>query len=78
MDLKNNSIVLAETIQSILRRECVNNSYEIIKDITRNNNEFSIDNVVDVIEKKLSNNINKDSIINEIKMLNVIDYTGVA
>ena len=78
LDLKNNSIVLAEAIQSILRRECVDNSYEIIKDITRNNNEFSIDNVVDVIEKKLSNNINKDSIINEIKMLNVIDYTGVA
>jgi adenylosuccinate lyase len=77
LDLKNNAIVLAEAIQSILRRECVDNSYDIIKDITRNNNEFSINNILEVIENKLENHTNKNEIINEIKSLDVTTYTGM-
>ena len=36
-DLEDNKIVLSEAIQTILRREGVSNSYEIIKNATRTN-----------------------------------------
>ena len=36
-DLKNNWIVIAEAIQTILRREGVDKPYELLKDLTRNN-----------------------------------------
>ena len=76
-DLRNNQIVLAEAIQSILRRESVDNSYDIIKDITRNNNEFSMDNILDIIKNKLQNHNNIEKIISEIELLNVSTYTGI-
>ena len=76
-DLNNNSVILAEAIQSILRNELVESSYDIIKDITRNNNNsFSIDNVIETIEDKL-NSKNKKNVIEKIKNLNVNNYTGV-
>ena len=70
-------IVLAEAIQSILRRESVDNSYDIIKSITRNDTEFSIDNIIRVIEQKLVYHVNKNKIIDEIKSLDVNNYTGI-
>jgi adenylosuccinate lyase len=76
-DLNNNSIVLAEAIQSILRRESVDNSYDIIKSITRKDSEFSIDNVLKEIEGKLEYHLNKNKIIDEIKLLDVNNYTGI-
>lgn len=76
-DLNNNSIVLAEAIQSILRRESVNNSYDIIKSITRKDSEFSINNVLKEIEDKLEYHLNKNKIIDEIKLLDVNNYTGI-
>lgn len=76
-DLNNNSIVLAEAIQSILRRESVDNSYDIIKSITRNNTEFPIDNIIRVIEEKMVYHVNKNKIIDEIKSLDVNNYTGI-
>ena len=75
-DLNNNSVVLAEAIQSILRNELVENSYDLIKDITRNNDSFSINNIIKNIENKLDSK-NKEFIINKIKNLNVNNYTGI-
>ena len=75
-DLNNNSVVLAEAIQSILRNELVENSYDLIKDITRNNNSFSINDIIKNIENKLDSK-NKEFIINKIKNLNVNNYTGI-
>ena len=74
-DLNKNSIVLAEAIQSILRRELVDNSYDIIKEITRNQS-FSIEKILIVVEEKIQNHKNKDKIIEEIRGLDVNKYVG--
>ena len=75
-DLNKNSIVLAEAIQSILRRELVENSYDIVKNITRNQS-FSIEQVLNTIEEKIKDHKNKDKIIEEIKLLDVNTYVGI-
>lgn len=75
-DLNKNSIVLAEAIQSILRRELVENSYDIVKNITRNQS-FSIEQVLNIIEEKIKDHKNKDKIIEEIKLLDVNTYVGI-
>lgn len=55
----------------------VDNSYDIIKSITRKDSEFSIDNVLKEIEGKLEYHLNKNKIIDEIKLLDVNNYTGI-
>ena len=40
-DLENNWAVVAEAIQTILRREGVENPYELLKDLTRKNEKIS-------------------------------------
>ena len=78
-ELKDNEIVLAEAIQSILRRERIPNSYNIIKDLSRNNQEFSIGFVVEKLEQYecIKTHINKDKILKEISDLQVEKYIGV-
>ena len=66
---------ISQAIQSILRRELVDNSYDIIKEITRNQS-FSIEKILIVVEEKIQNHKNKDKIIEEIRGLDVNKYVG--
>ncbi|SFD26110.1 adenylosuccinate lyase [Algibacter pectinivorans] len=72
-DLENNWAVVAEAIQTILRREGYPNPYEALKGLTRTNskiNQDSISNFIDTLE--VSNAI-KD----ELKQITPSNYTGI-
>ncbi len=72
-DLENNWAVVAEAIQTILRREKYANPYEALKDLTRGNNKIdkkSIHQFVDGL--KVSATIKK-----ELKAISPHNYTGV-
>ena len=79
-DLINNNIVIAEAIQSILRRENVPDSYDIIKYISRGNKIFDMKIVIVQLRERLVElsieSIRIDNIISEIIGLNVQTYTG--
>jgi len=72
-DIENNWIVVSEAIQTILRREGFENPYELLKELTRNNNKIdkkSIHNFID--------NLNiRDSLKNELKDITPYNYTGL-
>ena len=78
-DLRDNEIVLAEAVQSILRREGIPNSYNMIKDLSRNNQQFSIQFIIKNLEQNdcIKNHMNKDKILKEISNLQVEKYIGV-
>ena len=72
-DLENNWAVVAEAIQTILRRESYPNPYEALKGLTRTNekiNRDSIANFIDTLEVS-------DSIKNELKQISPSNYTGI-
>jgi len=72
-DLEQNWAVVAEAIQTILRREGYPNPYEALKGLTRTNEAIthqSIANFIDTLE------IN-DSIKNELKAITPSNYTGI-
>ncbi len=72
-DLENNWAVVAEAIQTILRREGYPNPYEALKGLTRTNekiNQLSISNFIDTLE--VSNEIK-----NELKAITPSNYTGI-
>ena len=72
-DLENNWAVVAEAIQTILRREAYPNPYEALKGLTRTNekiNEQSISNFIDTLEVS-------DAIKIELKAINPSNYTGI-
>ncbi|MEM9679692.1 MAG: adenylosuccinate lyase, partial [Bacteroidota bacterium] len=72
-DLENNWAVVAEAIQTILRRENYPNPYEALKSLTRTNTAItkaSISNFIDTLE--VSNSI-KD----ELKQITPSNYTGI-
>ncbi|SIQ56501.1 adenylosuccinate lyase [Maribacter ulvicola] len=72
-DLENNWAVVAEAIQTILRRESYPNPYEALKGLTRTNekiNQNSIANFIDTLE--VSNEIKK-----ELKQISPSNYTGI-
>ncbi len=58
-DLNNNWAVVSEGIQTILRRENIANPYELLKDLTRGNNEIN--------QNSLRLFINKLPVTNEVK-----------
>ena len=72
-DLNNNWAVVAEAIQTILRREGVENPYELLKDLTRKNEKIS--------QKSLSLFINDLKVSLEIKeelmKISPFNYTGI-
>ena len=72
-DLDNNWAVVAEAIQTILRREGVENPYELLKDLTRKNEKIS--------QKSLSLFINDLKVSLEIKeelmKISPFNYTGI-
>jgi adenylosuccinate lyase len=72
-DLEENWAVVAEAIQTILRREFFPNPYEALKDLTRNNNvmnKLSIHNFIDSLN--VSETIKK-----ELKQITPQNYTGI-
>jgi len=72
-DLENNWAVVAEAIQTILRREAYPNPYEALKGLTRTNEKItkqSISNFIDTLE--VSNEIKE-----ELKVISPSNYTGI-
>mgnify|MGYP000521518320 FL=1 len=72
-DLENNWAVVAEAIQTILRREAYPNPYEALKGLTRTNekiNQQSIANFIDTLEVS-------SSIKEELKAITPANYTGI-
>ncbi|MGB1230904.1 MAG: adenylosuccinate lyase [Winogradskyella sp.] len=72
-DLENNWAVVAEAIQTILRRENYPNPYEALKGLTRTNEtvtQHSIANFIETLEVS-------DAIKSELKMITPSNYTGI-
>ncbi len=72
-DLENNWAVVAEAIQTILRREAYPNPYEALKGLTRTNekiNRQSIANFIDSLEVS-------EAIKTELKAITPSNYTGI-
>ncbi|MBT8317204.1 MAG: adenylosuccinate lyase [Lutibacter sp.] len=72
-DLENNWAVVAEAIQTILRREAYPNPYEALKGLTRTNEKITQKSMSDFIESlEVSNDIK-----NELKAITPNNYTGI-
>ncbi len=72
-DLENNWAVVAEAIQTILRREAYPNPYEALKGLTRTNekiNKQSIANFIDTLDVSVE-------IKEELKAITPANYTGI-
>jgi adenylosuccinate lyase len=72
-DLENNWLVVAEAIQTVLRREGIENPYEKLKELTRTNTkvgQFEIHSFIDALEV---NNVLKE----ELKNITPSNYVGV-
>ena len=72
-DLENNWAVVAEAIQTILRREAYPNPYEALKGLTRTNekiNQISIANFIDTLDVSSAIKI-------ELKAITPSNYTGI-
>ncbi len=72
-DLENNWAVIAEAIQTILRRENYPNPYEALKGLTRKNEKMNKDSFALFID---SLDVS-DSIKNELKTISPFNYTGI-
>jgi adenylosuccinate lyase len=72
-DLENNWAVVAEAIQTILRREGVENPYELLKNLTRKNEKIT--------EKSIRNFIDKldlsEDLKTELNQITPFTYTGI-
>ncbi|MDY0348303.1 MAG: adenylosuccinate lyase [Tenuifilaceae bacterium] len=73
-DLEKNWIVIAEAIQTILRREGYPNPYEALKALTRTNKSVSKENLHEFIESLEVVTEVKD----ELKLITPFNYTGIA
>ena len=72
-DLDENWAVVAEAIQTILRRENYPNPYESLKELTRLNSKITKETIGNFID-----NLNvRDNIKKELKKINPSNYTGV-
>ncbi len=72
-DLENNWAVVAEAIQTILRREGYPNPYEALKGLTRTNEKINQASIADFIETlEVSDTIKK-----ELKQITPANYTGI-
>lgn len=72
-DLEKNWAVVAEAIQTILRRENYPNPYEALKGLTRTNEQITQKTIADFIDTlEVSDNIK-----NELKQISPSNYTGI-
>ena len=72
-DLENNWAVVAEGIQTILRREGYPNPYEALKALTRTNEQVNAETMVEFIDNL---DVSKD-VKEELKLLSPQTYTGI-
>ncbi len=72
-DLENNWAVVAEAIQTILRREGYPKPYEALKELTRTNSEVTKETIASFVEGL---NIS-DAIKKELKEISPSNYTGI-
>ncbi len=72
-DLENNWAVVAEAIQTILRREAYPNPYEALKELTRTNEKITGDSIARFIEGL---NVS-DDIKTEMKAISPSTFTGI-
>jgi len=72
-DLEMNWIVIAEGIQTVLRREGYPEPYEALKELTRKNKHINKNTFTDFIE-----NLNVNEVVkNELKKISPFNYTGI-
>ncbi len=72
-DLENNWAVVAEAIQTILRRECYPNPYEALKNLTRGKGHITKEIIHEFIDNlNISKNIKQ-----ELKAISPLNYLGV-
>ena len=72
-DLESNWAVVAEAIQTILRREAYPNPYEALKGLTRTNQAINQNTIADFIDTLDVS----DAIKNELKQITPENYTGI-
>ena len=72
-DLENNWAVVAEAVQTILRREGVENPYEMLKDLTRKNDRITADSMKDFIDGLAVSEIVRA----ELHKITPQNYTGI-
>jgi adenylosuccinate lyase len=72
-DLENNWAVVAEAIQTVLRREAYPNPYEALKDLTRTNQKITAETMATFIDGLNVNEVIKA----ELKHITPFNYTGV-
>ena len=61
-DLESNFVVVSEALQTILRREGIQNAYEIFKDFTRNVSNIDRETIIDFIDNLDVDNSIKDEL----------------
>ena len=72
-DLENNWAVVAEAIQTILRREAYPNPYEALKELTRTNSAINRDTIQQFIESlEIDENLKS-----QLKTITPFNYTGI-
>ena len=72
IDLEHNCVVIVEAIQIILRKNNINNAYEICKDLTRNNKCINMNDIRNFIKNlEVNENIKK-----ELYEINIENYIG--
>ena len=72
-DLEDNWIVVAEAIQTVLRREGIPNPYEQLKELTRTNSSITETTIADFINELDID----DALKSELKQISPFNYTGV-
>jgi len=72
-DLERNWAVVAEAIQTILRREGYPNPYEALKELTRTNSAINAESIASFIDTLDVN----DTIKTELKVITPSNYTGI-
>lgn len=72
-DLEKNWAVVAEAIQTILRREGYPNPYEALKALTRTNSKITRESIAEFIDTL---NVS-DQLKNELKQISPLNYTGI-
>jgi len=72
-DLEANWAVVAEAIQTILRREGYPNPYEALKELTRTNSQINAETIAEFVNTLQVS----DSVKAEIKQVSPSNYTGI-
>jgi adenylosuccinate lyase len=73
-DLEDNWVVIAEAIQTVLRREAYPNPYEALKDLTRVNRKIDREVMHEFIDKLDVS----EALKSELKLITPYNYTGVS